>query len=491
MASRWKKRSVRMLLPVHRYLGLAMSLLLLLWFASGIVMIYHGYPDYTTSERRAALPKLHLEQVQVSPARAVRALGLDKPPLAVRVNRIGQRSRLHLLTAGGVWRSVYADTGQPVSPLDRAAARRRAQQLTNAPVEAITLFGKPDQWTFSGSLDAFRPLWRVQIADAADTTLYFSKRTGELVHRTIGIQRAWGYAGAVIHWIYPTQLRRLSGVWAQVVIWLSGITTLACLSGLVLGVLVWRRNRKPRDRRGPSPYRGMTRWHHYLGLAFGVLASTWAFSGMLSLDPFSWRTDSVLDDRVKKILNGTPRLRTPSAVPDEMVRPAHFAGPVREVTWQFVNERHFYVLHGRSGNSRWVVASTGTPRKNVLSSEQVRASVTGLPGHTLTSFGLQRHYDHYYYGQWDAPAPPPLPVYKAVYENGARVYINPATGEVELVSTAGSRLLRWLYNGLHSLDFPALNPGSLLWYVLILVLMLGGTALSITSLWLTAAYLRN
>ena len=34
------------------------------------------------------------------------------------------------------------------------------------------------------------------------------------------------------------------------------------------------------------PYRGQKRWHMVLGLVFGLGAATWAFSGMLSMDPF-------------------------------------------------------------------------------------------------------------------------------------------------------------------------------------------------------------
>ena len=37
------------------------------------------------------------------------------------------------------------------------------------------------------------------------------------------------------------------------------------------------------------PYRGQKRWHTVLGLIFGVATITWAFSGMLSMDPFPSR----------------------------------------------------------------------------------------------------------------------------------------------------------------------------------------------------------
>ena len=34
------------------------------------------------------------------------------------------------------------------------------------------------------------------------------------------------------------------------------------------------------------PYRGWKRWHTIIGLVFGVVATTWAFSGIMSMGPF-------------------------------------------------------------------------------------------------------------------------------------------------------------------------------------------------------------
>ena len=39
------------LFSVHRWLGIGMCLLLTLWFASGIVMMYVEYPQLTDAER--------------------------------------------------------------------------------------------------------------------------------------------------------------------------------------------------------------------------------------------------------------------------------------------------------------------------------------------------------------------------------------------------------------------------------------------------------
>ena len=43
---------------VHRWLGIGGCLLMLLWFVSGMVMLFIGYPKLTPGERLAALPAL-------------------------------------------------------------------------------------------------------------------------------------------------------------------------------------------------------------------------------------------------------------------------------------------------------------------------------------------------------------------------------------------------------------------------------------------------
>ena len=43
----------RWLYLVHRWLGIALAVVMALWFLSGVVMMYVGYPKLTTAERVA------------------------------------------------------------------------------------------------------------------------------------------------------------------------------------------------------------------------------------------------------------------------------------------------------------------------------------------------------------------------------------------------------------------------------------------------------
>jgi hypothetical protein len=64
----------------------------------------------------------------------------------------------------------------------------------------------------------------------------------------------------------------------------------------------------------------------------------------------------------------------------------------------------------------------------------------------------------------------------------SRYYIDPKTARV--VGTYSNRnwVGRWLYNGLHSLNFPWLYNYRPLWDIVVIFFMVGGTALCVTSL---------
>ena len=64
------KRLIAALIVVHRYLGLVFCLIFLIWFASGIVMVYKRMPEFSAEERLARLPALDAAAVKLSPAQA-------------------------------------------------------------------------------------------------------------------------------------------------------------------------------------------------------------------------------------------------------------------------------------------------------------------------------------------------------------------------------------------------------------------------------------
>src|SRR5512138_717040 len=61
----------RTLILVHRYLGIPLSLLFVLWFVTGIAMMYvGGMPALDPTARLERLPSLDLAAVRLTPAEA-------------------------------------------------------------------------------------------------------------------------------------------------------------------------------------------------------------------------------------------------------------------------------------------------------------------------------------------------------------------------------------------------------------------------------------
>src|SRR5690606_21960530 len=146
------------------------------------------------------------------------------------------------------------------------------------------------------------PLYHFAAGDVAGSEWYLSSQTGELLQMTTRSERVWGYLGAVVHWLYPTLLRERVQLWSQTVIWLTILTLVLVLSGMFFGLTQFRR------RAGrTSPYRGLSRWHHFGGIIFGVLAFTWLFSGLFSMQPLGILSGSSARPQIDLLSAGSIR----------------------------------------------------------------------------------------------------------------------------------------------------------------------------------------
>ena len=97
-------------------------------------------------------------------------------------------------------------------------------------------------------------------------------------------------------------------------------------------------------------------------------------------------------------------------------------------------------------------------------------------------------YDQYYYDRKNVK---PLPVIKANTEAKVSYYIDPKAYKVLKKVGTANRWERWLYHGLHSLDFSFLTQNRPLWDIVVIFLMLGGTAVCITAVGLGIKFIRR
>jgi hypothetical protein len=86
-----------------------------------------------------------------------------------------------------------------------------------------------------------------------------------------------------------------------------------------------------------------------------------------------------------------------------------------------------------------------------------------------------------------------LPVYRVVLKDdeSTRYYIDPRSGALLQRTDATARWYRWLFGGLHRIDFTAGMRARPAWDIVMLTLMLGGLALTTTGFYLALRRIRN
>ncbi len=499
------------LIYTHRYLGMAFCVMFTLWFVSGVVMMYKRMPLLSAEERLARMPALDYSCAALTPEQAYRHTGWEGAPGKVRLGMFNGRPVYRFLSEEG-WATIFADDGErlgPVTPEQSLKIVRSFAPEHSGEAHYKETVELADQWTLSGSLRRFKPLHEVALDDGASTHLYVSQVTGEVVMKTTRDGRFWGWMGAVVHWIYFTPLRQRAGLWNDVIIWGSGVGCVMCLSGIVAGL--WRyRFRKRYRLKGElsgTPYVGWVRWHHYFGLFFGLITFTWILSGLLSMNPGGWSPgNSPTEAQISAVSGGAFNLGLFKLNPAEAIREFQTEYQPKEIELLQFRGRPFYLAYhapdqlkrGQWSNTDLATfLSAETPMSHLLIAadksktklrefprdEMMSAARDAMPGVRIAEATWLNEYDAYYYHRARGRR---LPALRVKYDDPQQtwLYFDPQVGAVAQKEEARSRIERWLYNGLHSLDFPYLYQSRPAWDITVIVLSLGGCLLSFTAVWL-------
>lgn len=455
-------------------------------------MMYAGYPELTHARQLLLLPPLDLARCCVSLDSAVRAARLGPRLRQARIEMLLDRPIYRLQDDSRRTAFVYADDGTPSNGVTLPFSAQIAVRAVGG--AAITPRGsilrEPDQWVLEVTRRQL-PLARLAFDDAAATRVYVSLISGEVVQVVTRRQRLLAWLGAIPHWIYPASLRRHRDGWRYLVIALAALGALGCLSGLTIGIWRLRRRRRVGWLRSPFVDRWM-RWHHYLGLAFGLFAFTWVFSGLLSLNPFDWSPRGEPSPaEVDAMAGGTIDLGSISLPPRAAWERLRLTMAPRALELTQVGGRLFYVATESPSVTRLLaVDGATTPRDRLDRDELLEAFRPVAHGAPITEINELSSYDDYYYAR---SADRALPVLRIVLadRDKARYYLDVHTGMIAFKSTSRSRLERWLYHGLHSLDFQFLMRHPPLWDIVVILLSLGGIALSGTGTVLAVRWLRR
>jgi len=379
--------------------------------------------------------------------------------------------------------------------LDRVAAAWTGQPVATATKESVD---EADQWTVGIQLRRLRPLFKYSFPDGQQ--VYISARDAEVKQYTSIESRFWAYLGAIPHWMYFTPLRKHAPQWSQIVIWVSGIGTLAALLGIVVAIWMLSPSKRYRHAGTPTsiPYRGWKRWHMIAGLLFGVVTVTWAFSGLLSMGPFDFveqRTGGTKGDNrdidLSSALRGEGQFQLSSyaaRTPRDAIAALGADFQAKELEFTSFAGEPVYLASGAGGATR-IIPMNGEPQEE-FDGQKIMELIRNAAGPNLSELHLMEQYDAYYL---DRTRRRPLPVIYAQTndESRTRYYIDPKTARVAGNYSSRTWVNRWLYHGLHSMDFPWLYNHRPLWDIVVISLLLGGTALCITSLLLAWRVLKR
>ncbi len=501
----------RILILGHRYLGMALSLMVMMWFATGITMMFAGgMPRLTPELRLDRLPPLDLSQVRLTPSDAASRAALGGSPARASLVTVMGRPAYRFSSGGST--TVFADTGDVLDRVSPSESRRIASRFVNVPedrVQYVRTLTKVDQWTLVQGRQL--PMHKLRIDDAGATEIYVEANTGEVAQLTTRRGRLLAWISTIPHWLYFTALRTNQPLWYRVVVWTSALACVLTVLGLALAVTQFRRTR-PFRLPAAIPYAGWMRWHYVTGAVFGVFTLTFAFSGLVSMEPFAWTAATGVEVPRTAFSGGPLDLSRFGTIDPAAWGRAVDGRATKEIELLRIQDEPYYLvrhtgdvdrfaqrerLHqpyniaGRADDTRILVSAASLEvRRDPFDVESLLARLkAAMPDVAIAESAMLADYDSYYYSRARLTPLPVLRV-KLADPDETWVYIDPALSQVLAQVHRYSRVERWLYNGLHSMDF-AFWYRSPAWGVVMTLLCLGGLASSGMGLLLGVRRLRR
>ncbi|CAD6879696.1 Optional hypothetical component of the B12 transporter BtuN [Methylomonas albis] len=485
------KKSLNWLLyETHRWLGVVLALFMFFWFFTGIAIIYSTPTTQSRSqqlahaeslapeagwlslgevwERSAEQRKLFAAQHQSKPANmgehggqakaeeagngAEAAVGIadahlvrhhDEPFWLVEDTK---GARFALSALDGSLRETLVEQAL------RIADDWFKREGINQNLQVVETVESP---IILRNQEALRPFHRVASDDGDE--LLISARTGEVLHASTRVDRAFYYAGNWLHLFKPLEAIGLGQYRHDVQLWSGLGATIACITGLIIGWLRWRPgfNGKPTYSQGRTqPYREFWfKWHFWSGLIGGTVALSWALSGFIDTNPgklFSEAnpTRQELNRYLGKVLPDAMRNWQPGQLNTAQGK------DIVELAWRRLGGDAVLLAYGRDGQRLPQAVDGAVQQFNKVSvTEAILRVSQDTP---IASQELLDDYDSYYYPRHHqslVEKPLPVVVVELADAAGTRFYLDPQDGRLLAKLDRSRRVYRWLYSGLHHWDF--------------------------------------
>lgn len=464
------KKMVKFLFKIHKYIGGFIAIFFLMWFVTGIILVYYPYPrisEQMVNERMetihcSSLPDVSFIQERVDDK--IESLSL----------RQFQGQTLFEMKADGKKSTWVADTSQvqQVKPLTFATVQAEAAKWSDAPVMRVDTLHEREQWVLYSKYDRMMPIYKFYFDDEQQTELFVSGKNGEPIQLTTLEQRFWAWVGAIPHKLYFPYIRKDVDRWKAWIVASGSICLVASLSGFILGLYLLI-NRYRQKNRWEIPYkRGWKRWHYITGLIFGVFLVWWSISGIFSMS----RVPQWLVPTKAEFTFNTSRLWGKGVLPLETYqldyRKLQEVYPdLKKVDWvRFADIPAYRIIEGE--NERYIDASgtevvaLNVPQKTI---EEGFRKIHGNDS-KMTVTVLEK-YDNYYLNLRRTLE---LPVYKVEFDDDDHnlYYVNPRDGYIRYLNK-NKIVDKWLFSAIHYLNMGWLVNRPWLWTFCLWFLCIG------------------
>jgi len=472
---------------LHRITGFLISLLFFMWFVSGLVLIYHCFPNVSKSqlnEMKETLPSALPDLQEI-----ISRLPDDDRDIRTLQVQSFQGQTLFTLKTKEKTHVLCADSLQKKHPVTWETIQGEAHRWVDAPVLKLDTLHERDQWIMYTRYIRELPIYKFYYDDKEKHQLYISSKTGEVQQFTTSTERFWAWVGAIPHKFYFPFLRKHTDLWIDVLTIAGVIGLIASLTGLFAGIYVLRQRYKHKHRL-ESPYRKeWYRWHHITGIFFGLFLATWAFSGAMSMQRIpQWVIKTHGEYRVSESQLRGKRLPLTAYTLDYRMIPQVYPD-VKEIEWSHYRDIPVYNLI--VGDHTISIDASSTEVKELfLPEDQIEKSIRSVHGEE-ESFRITTidKYEEYYLARKE---PLPLPAYKVEVDNADKslYYIDQKTGDFKYLNRS-RKAKKWIFSGLHYLHIQWLWERPVLWTIAIWALCIGGAIVSLTGVWLGIRYFRR
>lgn len=471
---------------VHKILGMLLSILFCVWFLSGIVLIFKGFPHYSQSDAfKNMVPIDSASAASISfpseVSKGAVSLEMEKGVAVYRVGKLARTSKTYFAKELKLSDKAIRE--------DCIASAKNVVPADTLKVETIT---KLDIWLPWEQYKSSLPIYKVYFCDGAKSVVYVSAKNGAVLQHTTKSERFWALVGAIPHYIIFRYLAIDSPFWNSMLIALLVLGAVMCISGIVVGAVRMRRG----NRWYVSPYKKeWIRWHHIVGFYFGIFSLTFCFSAYISVAGVpEWiaKSDKAVDYQKEwnqpKIKRDAYRESFPA-----LQRLLVSRGDVKRVAFTSSLGKPCYHLFCKSSSEPdvYMVADDSIILLKGYEVADIEGYASKIFGYVPHKRELLQKFDNYY--QFTRMGSRPLPVLKMELNDASSswVYVSAQSGEMVTVYDSSRRAERWLYRALHTFNLQWLKEHEWLRKTLLLLVCVTGFAISLSGLVLTYRWIKR